>query len=105
MTIIIYSKEEILEKYKEEVCICECPEITNDACIETKNDTEENILVNINTAGKDELTKIPGVGDSKAHAIIKYREENGDFNDIEDIKKVSGIGESLFEKIKDYITV
>lgn len=107
MTIIIYSSEEILEKYKNEVCVCDCPEIINDACIDsdTDNSNVNNELVNINTASKDELMTIPGIGESKADTIIKYREENGNFKSIEDIKNVSGIGESLFEKIKDYITV
>lgn len=104
MTIIIYSKEEVLEKNKEEVCVCECPLITNDACIDSSNNIQ-NKLVNINTATKEELMTITGIGESKADLIIKYREENGNFKTIEDIKNVSGIGESLFEKIKDYITV
>ena len=104
MTIIINSKEEIIEKYKEEICICNCPEITNNACIENSAD-KNNEIININNAFKEELTKIPGIGDSKADAIIKYREENGPFTSIEDIKKVSGIGDSLFEQIKVYITV
>ena len=106
MTIIIYSKDEVLEKYKEEVCVCDCPLITNDACINNDStSTEENKVVNINTASKEELMTISGLGEAKAEAIIKYREENGNFKTIEDIKNVLGIGDSLFEKIKDYITV
>lgn len=105
MTIIIYSKEEVLEKYKEEVCVCDCPLITNDACISNENNNTKNSLVNINTATKEELMTISGLGDAKAEAIIKYREENGNFKTVEDVKNVSGIGDSLFEKIKDYITV
>lgn len=101
MTIIIYSNEEILEKYKNDVCVCDCPEIKNDACI---NEEEDN-LININTASIDEIMTIRGIGKSKAEAIIKYREDNGNFNSIEEVKNVSGIGESLFEKIKDYIKV
>lgn len=109
MTIIVYSNEEVREKYKEEVCVCDCPLISNDACIEntnnTSNNTNTNNLVNINTATYEELLTINGIGSAKAEAIIKYREENGKFNSIEDIKNVSGIGDSLFEKIKAYITV
>ena len=104
MTIIINSKEEILEKYKEEVCICNCPEITNDACIENNSNPNDEII-NINTASKEELTKVPGIGESKASSIIEYREKNGPFTSAEDIKKVSGIGDTLFEEIKVYITV
>ena len=51
------------------------------------------------------MIKLPSIGESKADKIILYREENGLFKSIEDIKNVSGIGDSLFEKIKDYITV
>ena len=105
MIIIIYSKEEILEKYKEELCICDCPEITNDACINISTNNELNKIININTATKEELMTVSGIGESKAEAIIKYREENDKFSSIDDIKKVSGIGDSLFEEIKDYITV
>lgn len=105
MIIIIYSKEEILEKYKDEVCICNCPEITNDACIETNNNTEVDKIVNINTATKKDLMTISGIGESKAEAIIKYREEHGMFNSIQDIKSVPGIGDSLFEQIKNYIKI
>ena len=104
MTIIIYSNEEIREKYKEEVCVCDCSYIVNDACINS-NDNTENKYVNINTASTDELMNIPGIGEAKANEIINYREGNGNFNSIEDIMNVPGIGEALFEKIKVYITV
>ena len=62
-------------------------------------------LVNINTATKDELDSLPGIGAVTAQAIIDYRTNIGVFKKIEDIMNVSGIGESSFEKIKDYITV
>ncbi len=62
-------------------------------------------MVNINTATLEELQGISGVGPSKAEAIIAYREENGRFQTIEDITKVSGIGEKSFEKIKSSISV
>ena len=67
--------------------------------------TNNNTLISINKATKEELTKLPSIGESKAEKIIAYREENGLFNTIEDIKNVSGIGDSLFEKIKEYITI
>lgn len=67
--------------------------------------TKNSSLVNINTATTKELLSITGIGESKASNVIKYREENGNFSSIEDIKNVSGIGDSLFEKIKKYITV
>ena len=61
--------------------------------------------VNINTAGKEELCSLPGIGQTRAESIIAYRNEKGDFLQIEDIMQVSGIKESSFQKIKDKITV
>ena len=126
MVIVIYSNSE-LEKFKEtEKQIiyveyeCKCPDNINDACI-SNNDTvntletkskdkveentnkEDEFPISINEATYDELLKIPGIGDSKAKAIIEYREEFGLFINLEDIKKVSGIGDSLYSKIKEYI--
>ena len=72
----------------------------------SKSDTKSiNGLVNINTASIDELKTLSGIGDSRAEDIVAYREANGSFSSIEDIKNVSGIGESIFSKIKPYITV
>lgn len=61
--------------------------------------------ININYADATQLQQIPGVGESKAAAIIEYRNTNGAFSAIEDITSVSGIGEATFENMKDYITV
>ena len=132
MVVIIYTKEQIkIAKEKETLSTtninnsCICPKINNDACI-TKSDTSttkkstktesnskskdnsqetENKIININTATLEELQTLTGVGASKAEAIIKYREENGNFTTTEEIMNVSGIGESLYEKIKNSITV
>ena len=62
-------------------------------------------VININTANKERLMKISGVGKTKAEAIISYREKNGEFKKKEDITKVHGIGKATFEKIKDKIEV
>ena len=62
-------------------------------------------VININTANKEQLMKISGVGKTKAEAIISFREKNGDFKKKEDITKVKGIGKATFEKIKDKIEV
>lgn len=69
-----------------------------------ENQNTENSLVNINTANKEKLMTLSGVGESTAEKIIKYRENNGYFNTIEDIMNVQGIGESKFNNIKDDIT-
>ncbi len=61
--------------------------------------------VNINTATKEELDALPGVGPVKAQAIIDYRNANGRFKSLEDLKKVNGIGDATFEKLKPDITL
>lgn len=121
MVIIIYTKDEIKEMLDGDTSIkviekeCVCPELKNDACIEkdkiTNNpvdentDTKINYPISINNATIEELMTLPGIGESKAKAIIQYREENGEFKKIEDIQNISGIGEKLFEQIKEYITI
>lgn len=68
-------------------------------------DDKKIIKVNINTANLDKLQTLPGIGEAMAKRIIEYRTENGKFQSIEDIKNVSGIGDSKFEKIKEYIVI
>lgn len=122
MYIIVYTQKQI-DNYKKSnsnqnlSCAaneCICPDKLNDACIKEKNDTsstnnkkseQSSKKVSINSASKEELTTLPGIGDSKADLIIKYRNENGTFKNIEDIKNVSGIGDSIYEKIKNNITI
>jgi competence protein ComEA len=67
--------------------------------------TGQSGLININTADSASLQAIPGVGPATADKIIGYRNENGKFKKIEDIKNVSGIGDKTFEKMKKKITV
>lgn len=124
MIIIVYTKTELSTYYKKNnnrnaVCAsleCVCIDDYNDACIskesanksnsKTDNTTKStNSKVSINTATKEELMTLSGIGESKAEKIITYRNDNGKFNSIEDLKKVSGIGDSIFEKIKDKITL
>ena len=72
---------------------------------ETISKNKEESSLNINKATKEELQNLPGIGQELASRIVDYREQNGKFSNIEDIKNVSGIGESKFEKIKDLITI
>lgn len=128
MVIIIYSNDEV-DKFriedKDVVYIkyeCACPDNINQACINEKDivntngvekknsknsnnnkSSKEDNLISINIATKEELMTLSGIGESKAEAIIKYREENGLFENLEDIMNVSGIGESAYTKIKDNI--
>ena len=82
---------------------------TTTKIIETteKIDTTTKIKypININLASVEELLNIKGLGEKKASSIIKYREEHGNYESIENIKKVDGIGDKLFESIKEFITV
>lgn len=65
----------------------------------------EGHLIDINTADKEGLMSLNGIGPAKADSIIQYREEEGYFKTIEDLKNVSGIGEATFNKLKDYIKI
>ena len=68
-------------------------------------DSDNSGKVNINTAGRDELMTLSGIGEAKADKIIAYRQENGAFSSIEDIMQIPGIKEGMFSKIKDSICV
>ena len=109
MTIIIYSPSEINEyasiknELERKLEICEIT-LKNKACIKENDNKNQDNLVNINIATKEELMSLNGIGESKAKAIIEYRKSNT-FEKIEDIMNVDGIGENLFESIKSNITV
>ena len=68
-------------------------------------DGSEKGKININTAGKDELMELTGIGEAKAESILKYREEHGSFQSIEELMQIEGIKEGVFNKIKDDITI
>ncbi len=101
--IVIYSKDEIknLNSYAQNENIS--MEVSNNSL--DLSSSSKDSLININTASKDELKTLNGVGDTLAESIISYREENGNFKTIEDIKNVSRIGDKTFEKFKDKIKV
>lgn len=117
MVIIIYTKDEVLnfseviekEIKENDTCKKNNDVILNDSCINNDQEKESNNdidkKISINTADLDLMITLPGIGEEKAKTIIAYRNEHGLFEKIEDIMNVSGIGEKLFEKLKDYITV
>ena len=117
MVIIIYSKQEVkefektkeVEKQVQEKCNQKDENaLKNDACITTSSKeitTTVSGKISINTATKEELMTLSGIGESKAKEIISYREKNGPFTKIEDITKVTGIGENIFAQIKENITL
>ncbi|MBE2280926.1 MAG: helix-hairpin-helix domain-containing protein, partial [Ignavibacteriaceae bacterium] len=80
--------------------------------IETNKNDEENksteqtkLYINVNSASLSELEKLPGIGPKIAEAIINFRNLHGNFKNVEDLKKVKGIGEVKFNKIKEYIYI
>ena len=84
----------------------EVPELTNTVTMTSSSDSQNsNGKINLNKASVEDLTSLPGIGPQKAQAIIAYRDENGRFRSIEELKNVSGIGEKTYEKLKDLIEV
>lgn len=75
------------------------------AGVSAQNTSGKGDLININQASKEELMQLPGIGESKALAIIAYREKNGNFQTTKDLMQISGIKEGVYNKIKEYITV
>ncbi len=71
----------------------------------TNTTSTSNTIININKATKEELQTLQGIGESTAQKIIDYREQNGNFKQIEDIKNVPGIGDAKFEAIKENIKI
>ena len=118
MVIIVYSYNEVeaftetieKEEIEQEACLSQNG-IQNDACIkDSTDDTSSSSVVisgkvSLNTATLDELMTLPGIGEAKAQAIIEYREEVGAFQNIEELKEVSGIGDAIFDQIKESITI
>ena len=113
MVIVVYTKEEVknsnivdtVVKIVEKECVC--PNIQNDGCIndEITDTIGQNKLININIATLEELLTLPGIGEAKARAIIKYRLDNNGFKEIAELLNVDGIGSKLYEEIKIYITI
>ena len=112
MVIIIYSREEVLdfkktkeiEKQVQDKCLQKDENsLINNACIETSSTTSNKISINNGTL--EELMSLKGIGEAKAKNIISYRETNGPFQNIEDLKKIPGIGDSILASIKEDITL
>ncbi|EAG3840498.1 ComEA family DNA-binding protein [Listeria monocytogenes] len=102
------SKLNLAEKLKDEMSIYVYKKGEEGPTTQGAN-TEEastgSAKINLNSATKDDLQQVPGIGESKATAIIEHREKEGLFQTIEDLKNVSGIGEKTVEKLKEYLDV
>ena len=98
-TVVTSGMEDLTQKY-----VTSSSGLSN---VDVSSDIQSNKItkVNINVATQAQLETLPGIGPATASKIIDYRKEKGNFKKIEDIKEVSGIGDSKFEKIKEYITV
>lgn len=106
MKIHIPTKQEKeMDKVEEKEYISDSSGVSNDHEMKIEKQNTKNSKVNINTATQTQLETLCGIGPSTASKIIAYREEKGKFNKIEDIKEVHGIGETKFEKIKDFISI
>lgn len=112
MVIIVPSKEEIKSlnvatAYKVIENECVCPKIINDSCISLSIPNDEIITstkISLNKATKEELMTLSGIGEAKALAIIEYRKTKR-FESIEEIMNIKGIGKSIYEKIKNDISI
>jgi competence protein ComEA len=102
MVIVIDKKGEVNKRVESDVSVNTKPTTSKQTVTVATKPTGK---ISINKGTIKELTTLTGIGESKARKIIEYREKNGPFSKIEDIKKVSGIGESIFAKIKDDITL
>ncbi len=109
MVIYIYKQDEYIAKNK---CIVTneyygeiSKEITEKTSIISETEKNETKKININTATQEELMTINGLGEKKVANIIEYRKEHKSFKKIEELKEVNGIGEALYEKIKNYCTI
>ncbi len=80
------------------------PPITTYAALSAQT-SDVPVKININTASAQQLDELPGIGEAISRRIVEYRRQNGEFESLEELMAVSGIGESLFAKIKAYITL
>ncbi len=101
MRIMVPDREQAQKWTEAGVDPADSPGVT----VKSASDQEKSGKVNLNRASVEELMTLTGIGQSRAEAIVRYREEIGSFQTIEDVMKVSGIKENAFNKIKDNITV
>lgn len=106
--MIIQDQQKIIILTQNQAQSIDTENINNNGHLEEKSDeksSKEAGKININQADLTQLQQLSGIGEKKAQAIIDYRNENGSFKTIEDLAKVTGIGEKTVEKLRDSITI
>lgn len=106
--MIIQDQQKIIILTQNQAQSIDTENINNNGYLEEKSDeksSKEAGKININQADLTQLQQLSGIGEKKAQAIIDYRNENGSFKTIEDLAKVTGIGEKTVEKLRDSITI
>ncbi len=89
-----------------QIYVPEIGEVSTQQTLEQQTQSDSSSgKININTAQAEDLTRLPGIGESRARTIIQYREEHGGFQNISEIMNISGIKQAMFDKIKDLITI
>ncbi len=120
MVVIIYTQKELENKenevsedcYEEDIDISSCYQEQksivvpkNSSSTENEKEVDNETTVSLNNATKEQLMTLTGIGESKALQIIEYRETNGEFKTIDELMNVKGIGQAIFNKIKDRLTL
>lgn len=112
--IILYialSQPKVISKTESSVNISSVSSVEESTSLAVKHsspskiDKDENAVVNINTCTAEELMQIPGIGESKANAIVAYRNVIGSYSNTEEVKNISGFSDKFYESIKDNITI
>lgn len=112
--IILYialSQPKVISKTESSVNISSVSSVEESTCSAAKSSSsskiekDENAVVNINTCTPEELMQIPGIGESKANAIVAYRNVIGSYSNTEEVKNISGFSDKFYESIKDNITI
>ena len=103
MRIYVPKKSDNISEIEDNTSTYVSTENSNTGASKNTSSSTQNDKININTATQEELETLPGIGPSISAKIVNYRKENGKFSCVEDIKKVSGIGESKYAQIKDLI--
>lgn len=103
------SRQSQAQPYQVTVERQEAEQVQMQQAVPSREETPESLLpgekIDLNTACREDLQRLPGIGEKRALDIVAYREAHGPFQKVEDIMQVSGIGEGILKQIQDYITL